>query len=60
MERAKRLLKVNMLKHEACDASLNPGTAVDLKEWFDNNGTDRGIAFSLVPYVGKHPKELVV
>lgn len=56
----KRISKVNMLKLKAFDDSLNPGTAVDLKEWCDNNGFYCGIAFSLVPYVGKYLKKLLV
>lgn len=56
----KRISKVNMLKLKAFDDSLNPGTAVDLKKWCDNNGFYCGIAFSLVPYVGKYLKKLLV
>lgn len=56
----KRISKVNMLKLKAFNDSLNPGTEVDLKKWCDNNGFYCGIAFSLVPYVGKYLKKLLI
>lgn len=49
-----------MITLKAYDSSLTSGTSVDLKEWCDNNGFYCDIAFSLVPYVGKYLKKLLI